>query len=195
MQLFNDFDCGDLIREIERIGAAVVPQFLSADTLAILLEELNDAEWYPIPQLVGLSDMDCVRAVGLPLRSACNIVACEASHALMESFGKSGVSPFSGSLDFNFAQALRYRAGSRGMGAHQDPERARNVVGIVVLEAGGRFRICDDVQGSNPVSVSHEAGDLILMRAPGFLGSFARPFHLVDLVMTQRTTIVLRQLA
>jgi hypothetical protein len=43
------------------------------------------------------------------------------------------------------------------------------------------------------VDLPNAPGDLILLRAPGFMGSDVRPFHGVAEIAEQRTTFALRQ--
>ncbi len=61
------------------------------------------------------------------------------------------------------------------------------------LEGEARFCVCDDREGTNTHEFDHRPGMVLLLRAPGFLWSDFRPFHIVGEVTKERYTFALRQ--
>ncbi|MEX2650155.1 MAG: hypothetical protein WD673_14180 [Alphaproteobacteria bacterium] len=101
-------------------------------------------------------------------------------------------SPFATPLCFNEMMMTRYRAGSIGITPHRDHVSYVNLVALVVLEGEGSFRVAEDRSGTGPRAVPGSPGCVILMRAPGFLGSAVRPFHYVTDIRSTRTVFGLR---
>ena len=101
--------------------------------------------------------------------------------------------PFTGRLVFNDLMLQRYSIGEVGITPHRDRTDYRNLVCLFILEGKGRFYLCDDRAGSGAREIPHVAGDVVLMRAPGFQGSAERPFHFVRDIQSPRTVFGLRQ--
>ena len=101
--------------------------------------------------------------------------------------------PFTGRLVFNDLMLQRYSVGEVGITPHRDRTDYRNLVCLFVLEGKGRFTVCDDRAGNGAREIPHVAGDVVLMRAPGFQGSDERPFHFVRDIQSPRTVFGLRQ--
>jgi hypothetical protein len=101
--------------------------------------------------------------------------------------------PFATSLCFNGSALHRYPPGPLGISPHRDSARSVNLIAIFVLEGRGRFFICRDRDGRDAVDLPNASGDLILLRAPGFMGADVRRFHGVAEIAEQRTTFALRQ--
>jgi hypothetical protein len=62
-----------------------------------------------------------------------------------------------------------------------------------VIGGRGRFFVCADRSGSYSLEIDAATGRLILMRAPGFMGSESRPFHYVTGIPERRYSFGLRQ--
>jgi len=70
-----------------------------------------------------------------------------------------------------------------------------------VLEGQGKFYICRDRAGNDPIEIDASVGNVLLMRASGFKGinnclaqqEEIRPFHFVTDIPRQRYTFALRQ--
>ncbi len=101
--------------------------------------------------------------------------------------------PFTGRLVFNDLMLQRYSIGEVGITPHRDRTDYRNLVCLFVLEGKGRFYLCDDRAGSGSREIPQVAGDVVLMRAPGFQASAERPFHFVRDIQSPRTVFGLRQ--
>ena len=86
----------------------------------------------------------------------------------------------------------RYAAGSGGITPHRDHLRYEDVVVIIPLSGSARFFLCAARDGSEPREIPAPVGAAILMRAPGFAGSRARPFHYVTEITAERLSFGLR---
>lgn len=86
----------------------------------------------------------------------------------------------------------RYRPGARGISAHRDHLRYRDLVVLLTLSGRARLYLCDDRSGSGAQPVDIAPGRLLLMRAPGFAGADERPFHFLEAVQTRRYGLGLR---
>jgi alkylated DNA repair dioxygenase AlkB len=93
---------------------------------------------------------------------------------------------------FNDLIVQRYRPGSAGITPHVDHIRYQGLVAIAVFSGEGDFQIVEDREGRNPRSIPNAAGDLLLMRAPGFAGLNGRPFHRLASVRSPRVILGLR---
>lgn len=101
--------------------------------------------------------------------------------------------PFSHMPLFNSCTLARYPAGSIGITPHRDPLRYKNLICIFILEGNGKFFLCRDRSGQNAQEIVASAGNIIFLRAPGFMGINTRPFHFVTRIDTMRYTFALRQ--
>lgn len=86
----------------------------------------------------------------------------------------------------------RYAVGSRGISAHRDHLRYRDLIVLLTLSGSARLFLCDDRSGGGAEEVSIAPGRLVLMRAPGYAGSDERPFHRLGDVSARRYGIGLR---
>lgn len=86
----------------------------------------------------------------------------------------------------------RYPAGSRGITAHRDHLRYRDLVAIVTLAGQARFFVSADRAGDSARELPIPPGSLLLMRAPGFAGREDRPFHFLTDVTEERVCLGLR---
>ena len=102
-------------------------------------------------------------------------------------------SPFASPLGFTNAALHRYPPGPLGLSPHRDSARSINFVAIFVLRGRGRFIVCQDRTGRGAVDLPNAPGDLLLLRAPGFLSTEDRPFHAVLDIFEERLTFALRQ--
>lgn len=100
--------------------------------------------------------------------------------------------PFESPVLFNDLMLQRYAPGEVGITPHRDRRDYRNVVCLFVLAGRGRFGVCVDRRGTNAREIPNSPGELILIRAPGFLGSGARPFHFVRDITEPRYVFGLR---
>lgn len=100
--------------------------------------------------------------------------------------------PFESRLVFNDLMLQVYEPGETGITPHMDRTAYRNLICLFVLDGRGRFGICEDRSGRGARIISHEPGDVVLTRAPGFRGSDHRPFHFLDRITERRYVFGLR---
>lgn len=101
--------------------------------------------------------------------------------------------PFSFAPMFNAITLARYSAGSIGITPHRDPLRYKNLICIFILGGKGKFFLCTDRSGKNAQEISARAGNVIFLRAPGFMGIGRRPFHVLTDIEETRYSFILRQ--
>ena len=102
-------------------------------------------------------------------------------------------SPFAGPVTFNDVMLQKYEVGEEGITPHRDRTAYRNIICLFVIAGTGRFGVCTDRSGANALEIPHSPGDLILTRAPGFMGSDQRPFHFAEHIVETRYVFGLRQ--
>ena len=189
-------DFPHVLETLGRQGALAVP-ILSDGFRAALLDAARAGSWRPARSLVGKGE----RLVQQRMEVCDEFPGDSIFHALTAEFQAlwdgflAGIpeSPFEGRLVFNDLMLQRYSIGEVGITPHVDRTAYRNVVCLFVLQGEGRFYVCDDRAGHGAREIPHEPGDVVLMRAPGFLGSEERPFHFVRDIRSPRYVFGLRQ--
>ncbi|WP_088892472.1 hypothetical protein [Leptolyngbya ohadii] len=101
--------------------------------------------------------------------------------------------PFSTPLQFTELVIQRYLPGQLGITPHRDSLRAINLIALVNLSGQAKFYRCDDRQGTHAVPLDTTPGNVIFLRAPGFLNASVRPFHFVMDIRSTRYSLGLRQ--
>jgi hypothetical protein len=94
---------------------------------------------------------------------------------------------------FNDRVVQRYPRGPVGISPHRDRSCYVALVVNLVIAGHGRFYICPDRSFAGAREIPAEPGDALLMRAPGFGGRDARPFHAVGEITAERLVLGLRQ--
>ena len=189
-------DLAHILDVLDDAGALAVP-VLADDFRLELLEAARSCQYRPARPLVGSGD----RLVRQRMEVSDHFPAESVFRALTEEFQKlwdealavASESPFEGRLFFNDLMLQRYTVGEVGITPHRDRTAYRNLVCLFVLEGVGRFYVCEDRAGHGAREIPHVAGDVILMRAPGFRGSDKRPFHFVRDIRSPRYIFGLRQ--
>jgi len=108
-------------------------------------------------------------------------------------FAKLDRNLFNSKLKLNAMVIQRYLPGELGITPHRDSLRAINLIALVNLSGVAEFYRCDDRQGTNSIALDTTPGNVILMRAPGFLNASVRPFHYLTNVRSIRYSLGLRQ--
>ena len=189
-------DLANIVEALSDTGALAVP-VLSEDTRLSLLEAARASRYRPARAWVGKGE----RLVRQRMEVCEHFPAESIFHAFTEGFQKlwdgllvdATPNPFEGRLAFNDLMLQRYSVGEVGITPHRDRADYRNLVCLFILEGKGRFYVCDDRAGSGAQEIPHVAGDVLLMRAPGFQGSAVRPFHFVRDIESPRYIFGLRQ--
>ncbi|MBD0267946.1 MAG: hypothetical protein ICV77_06595 [Cyanobacteria bacterium Co-bin8] len=112
---------------------------------------------------------------------------------LDQSLAQLGTTPFSTPFCWNAAVLQRYTPGQLGITPHRDSLWAINLIALVNLGGQAEFYRCDDRQGTGAVQLDTTPGNVIFLRAPGFLNSQVRPFHFLTNVGSTRYSLGLRQ--
>jgi dihydroneopterin aldolase len=175
-------------------GAVSVP-IISERHRQLLVDEAETYEYHKQPEVVGpakvreqLSSSYSLRQDGL------FYMLKDDFEKLVENESKKlGEYPFSPELGFNELSLQLYEKGSIGITPHLDGFSCKNLICIFILAGTAKFALCDDREGSNPHYLDTTPGNVIIMRAPGFMGSDFRPFHFLTDVTERRTVFGLRQ--
>jgi hypothetical protein len=189
-------DIGVLFDEVAAVGAASTV-LLSEERRLELLKEARSYSYVQEQEVVGTG----TRTVRQQLGTLEGFPAASGFIALKESvqqlferrLAELTAYPFESSLVLDRAVLQRYPEGSLGITAHRDNLRYINLICIVVIGGRGRFFVCADRSGRDSREIRADPGMIILMRAPGFMGSSHRPFHYVTQVEGERFTFGLRQ--
>ncbi|MDP3646235.1 MAG: hypothetical protein Q8R25_04045 [bacterium] len=192
---FSDFDVRTCVQRMRSGGGATICNFLSNTVRNALLDELRRYDLQEQPALYGAYD---TRQAFASVSSFANdslfvSVAGQLELFLEKKFRECSPYPFSEPVRFTDLVVQRYQPGPIGIAPHRDGKSFINVVAVLILEGEARFCFCDDREGNNFRPMRNQPGDLLLMRAPGFLGEDVQPFHFVDSITQQRTTFALRQ--
>lgn len=189
-------DLAHILEGLDDTGALAVP-VLDDDFRLTLLETARAGRFRAARPLVGKGE----RLVRQRMEVCDHFPAESIFRALAEEFQKlwdgllkdAPANPFEGRLVFNDLMLQRYSIGEVGITPHRDRTGYRNLVCLFILEGRGRFYVCDDRAGRGAREIPHDAGDVLLMRAPGFRGSIERPFHFVRDIRSPRYIFGLRQ--
>jgi hypothetical protein len=161
---------------------------------------LNDARGYtyePLPEVVGSGEnfvrQQMGRFIDFPTDSSFLSLKDFFQAWLIDQINNIEGDPFEVPVDFNALELARYEAGSLGITPHRDGFKYKNLVCIFMLGGRGRFYVCSDRAGNNAREIDASPGNVILMKAPGFLGKKERPFHFVTGIQETRYIFGLRQ--
>ncbi|TSC62983.1 MAG: hypothetical protein Athens041674_354 [Parcubacteria group bacterium Athens0416_74] len=195
MRFIEPIDTKNLASRIAAEGAVVVPGALSSDTVEELVRLAELERWHKAESIVGTSqvEQDYFVVEAFHRESVFRLLA-EKTSSWVNTWGS--LTTGWSWLRFNETRLQRYDTNSRGISPHRDGLRYRQIIALYVLEGGGRFGLCDDrTESKQPVNarvLQMSAGDLVLMRAAGFLGEDIQPMHFVDGVQERRITYGLR---
>lgn len=192
----DSLDLGVLVERLREQQACAL-KVLDATACADLLEESAALGWRPARAVVGKPGREVYQnmdiCTGLPDGSLYQRLADEWQALWDRALAPLPHSPFEGRLLFNDRLLQRYAPTPVGITPHRDRIGYRNLVSLLVLGGEGRFCVCDDRAGNGVREIPADAGDVLLMRAPGFLGETIQPFHFVDRIRVQRHVFGLRQ--
>lgn len=189
-------DIAEVLEALARRGALAVP-ILGDEFRASLLDAARASLWRSARTLVGKGERLVQQRMEVcdtfPDDSVFHTLTTEFQALWDDYLADASQSPFEGRLVFNDLMLQRYTVGEVGITPHVDRTAYRNIVCLFILEGEGRFYVCDDRAGHGSREISHAAGDVLLMRAPGFRGSVERPFHFVRDIQSPRYVFGLRQ--
>lgn len=186
--LLNEFDIGRILIELSSVCATSV-KILNESFRELLIEEAECYSYKPEEEVVGTEDKIVRQQVssfeGFPDGSKYTLLK-RSFQSLLDEF-LTLVEPylFETKLDFNLPVLQKYKRGSIGITPHRDGLSYINLVCLFNIEGRGRFFICSDRSGRDSVEIDASPGNVILMRAPGFLPSKERPFHYVNDIQSE----------
>jgi hypothetical protein len=185
-----------LFRQMEERGAVSHP-LLAEDFRQALLEEAGGYTYQPEEEVVGSGERTVRQQMGtletFPAGSRYLLLRDAFQELMDRSLAALPVYPFQSTLTFNSLSLQKYEPGSIGITPHLDSLRYINLICLFVIGGQGRFFVCTDRSGRDSIEIDAAPGNLILMRAPGFMGSQARPFHYVTEIPETRYSFGLRQ--
>jgi hypothetical protein len=181
---------------LDETGALAVP--LLDDTFRIsLLEAARACRFRPARPLVGKGERLVRQRMEVcehfPADSIFRVLTRQFQELWDAGLAGAATNPFEGRLVFNDLMLQRYSVGEVGITPHRDRTAYRNLVCLFILEGRGRFFVCDDRSARGAREIPHAAGDVLMMRAPGFRASPERPFHFVRDIRSPRNIFGLRQ--
>ena len=191
----SDFHVVEILDRLERQDAVAVPA-LTADYRAWLLEEACTAPFREARPVVGRGERLVRQRMGVHNGFGPGSRFHDLTRhyqALWDDWLASVAPyPFESRLVFNDLMLQVYDPGETGITPHMDRTSYRNMICLFVLEGRGRFGICDDRSGGGARIIAHEPGDVVLTRAPGYMGSDHRPIHFLDRITDRRYVFGLR---
>jgi dihydroneopterin aldolase len=193
-QRIEDFNVHEMLKKLEMESAVSIP-ILSGRYRQALLNEAETYKYKKQPEVVG------PMKVKEQLSSSYSLCPGSLFFQLKEDFEnyiegrlkRDEFYPFSPKLQFNELSLQLYEKGSIGITPHLDGFSHKNLICVFILTGVAKFAICTDRGGSNPRYLDASPGNVIVMRAPGFMNSDFRPFHLLTDVTERRIVFGLRQ--
>jgi hypothetical protein len=193
----RNLDTASILKVLTSLGATSI-RLLDEDFRVALLKEAQDYTYEPEDEIVGRGG----RVVRQQLSSFEDfskdsryiLLKNSFQDLLEERLARLGTYPFEIALGFNSMVLQRYEEGSIGITPHRDGLSYINLVCVFVIGGQGSFYVCSDSSGNDSIEIDASPGNVIFMRAPGFLGSEdKRPFHYVTDIREPRYTFGLRQ--
>jgi dihydroneopterin aldolase len=195
-----DFNLINTLTLLDTQGAVSLP-ILSEAYRRTLLEEAQTYEYAKQPEFVGPNNVreELSSVTDFPLHSKFwqlkedfeECIGRKCAQAEVDPFVRVGPSRWP--LEFNELSLQHYARGSFGISPHQDFSNRINLIAVFILTGKARFALCDDKAGSNPCYLDTTPGNVILLRAPGFLRSGVRPIHVLRDIEEDRIVFGLRQ--
>ncbi|MFQ5786073.1 MAG: hypothetical protein ACE5H8_14795 [Alphaproteobacteria bacterium] len=191
-----DIDMGAVVAGVRAQGAVSLP-LVGDGTRLRLLEAARRGAYRRARALIG--------APGRSVRQDMDVCDDFPPDSVFRAFGRRFEAHLAAALEgiapYPFATRLRlddmmlqhYDAGSTGISPHRDHVSYVNLVCLFTLSGRARFGVCDDRAGHAPCTLDAAPGTVVFLRAPGFLGGDARPFHFVGDVEVERYSFGLRQ--
>ena len=193
----RNLDTASILKDLSSLGATSI-RLLDEDFRVALLKEAQDYTYEPEDEIVGSGGRVVRQQLSsfedFPKDSAYILLKNSFQDLLEERLARLGTYPFEMALGFNSMVLQRYEEGSIGITPHRDGLSYINLVSVFVIGGQGSFYVCFDRSGNDSIEIDASPGNVIFMRAPGFLGSEDnRPFHYVTDIREPRYTFGLRQ--
>lgn len=188
-----DFDIRHLLSSLERDGGVSIP-ILSEDYRRALLEEAESYSYKKQPEIVGKFKVREQLSSNYEFKPGSLFLRFRDDFQNLINKKLSDLDyPFATPLDLNEMSLQVYEKGSIGITPHMDGLSQINLICVFVLTGHAKFALCKDRKGTEPKYLDTTPGNMIIMRAPGFMNSDFRPFHFVSDVTERRVVFGLRQ--
>ncbi len=193
----RNLDTASILKDLTSLGATSI-RLLDEDFRVALLKEAQGYTYEPEDEIVGSGGRVVRQQLSsfedFPKDSGYILLKNSFQDLLEERLARLGTYPFEIALGFNSMVLQWYEEGSIGITPHRDGLSYINLVCVFVIGGRGSFYVCSDRSGKDSVEIDASPGNVIFMRAPGFLGSEDnRPFHYVTDIRESRYTFGLRQ--
>jgi hypothetical protein len=193
----RNLDTASILKDLSSLGATSI-RLLDEDFRVALLKEARDYTYEPEDEIVGSGGRVVRQQLSsfedIPKDSDYILLKKSFQDLLEERLARLGTYPFEMALGFNSMVLQRYEEGAIGITPHRDGLSYINLVCVFVIGGQGSFYVCSDRSGNDSIEIDASPGNVIFMRAPGFLGSEDnRPFHYVTDIREPRYTFGLRQ--
>ena len=199
----------ELVRGLDEVGAAMC-RVMSSDEALALAEGVRDYHFVQRPALYGPRKVpqrfSACEEESIPegsvVRTLSGRLSLELNNIFSELRRVEKDAPLSENLFFNDHLLLQYPKGEGVLGAHRDESKYRKIIVAVTLSGSALFSIhrASDTDFTIPNEVSFAEfhttpGTAVFMVAPGYRGQGCgiRPFHSVRHVLSNRTSLVLKQ--
>ena len=190
-----DFDIRDVIEELVHSGGVSFP-ILPQKRREELLAEAEKYRYQKQPEIVGAAKVreELSSFSDFPESSLFHILKSDFNEIMHYSMMRARMNPFPlYPLRLDEMSLQKYDSNSFGISPHLDRLSRVNIVCIFILKGRGEVALCKDRDGKNPEYLDTTPGNVIILRAPGFLGSEGRPFHFVKNITEERIVFGLRQ--
>lgn len=185
----------DALRRVARDGAAAVP-VLSSSARRQLARSAQELDFRQARPVVGAGDRAVTQCFEIADEVPAASPLAETGDELADRLNRALAQPDAPdcpAIRFNDRVVQRYPVCETGISPHKDHVRYVHLVVNLVLDGFARFYICPQRSFAGALEIPGEAGDAVLMRAPGFAGSDHRPFHAIGEVPRERLVLGLRQ--
>ena len=194
--LLGSLDINKVLQDLSDFSATSF-RILTEDFRMSLLAEAQGYPYSPEAEIVGCGGRIVRQQVGsfegFPDHSQFVLLQNSFQALLNRCIAHSGTSAFQTPLSLTSLVLQKYAKGSLGITPHRDHLRFINLICIFVIGGRGRFYVCSDRSGRDSKEIDASPGHVILLKAPGFIGSRDRPFHYVTDIQETRYTFALRQ--
>ncbi len=191
---FYDFNIRSVVNRLAKVGGTSFP-VLPDDLLEYLLSIALLCHYIQRERVVGVNKVhqDLSGVDEFPPGSPFYTFRDEWQSLFLEKLRELPENIFADPLCFTELSLQLYEVGSQGITPHMDGQKYINLVCIFTLTGNCRFSVCKDRDGKGAIALDSSPGNVILLRAPGFLKSEYRPFHVVTDIQGPRISFGLRQ--
>ena len=190
----NPSTISNLISELKERGVCVIP-LLSHELCSKIKSETDAFPFIQAEEFYPTSNcrQNFTYFYDYPKDNLVWKVAHELEQLLNHVSKNEGSLIFETPLSFTEMAAHHYEITEVGIDPQRDESRYRNIIAICVIEGDGEFYTTTEKINGVEKIIQAKAGDVIFMRAPGFMNSDIRPIHGVRNIISPRLSVTFRQ--